>query len=314
MRAGEQFLVIVRTGAAAHRIGALNPARAAVCRAPYPSFTAVQLNRRVHHIGILRRDSQADLAEVALGQALLEPGPAAAAVGGLVQGGLRSAAHIARYRAVMLPGGRVQHVGITRIDNHIGHAGPLAAAQGFLPGVAAVGGFVQAALAAFAPQRAVHRRPHRVRVLRVHDDRGDVLGVLQPLVGPGVAAVLGKIDAVAKAHVAAADVFARADPDPIRLRGIDGDVADRVRHLLVEQRSPGDARVFCFPDPARTHGHVPDAVVSRVPVDIGDTPGHKRRSDRAPGQAAVGVGSFFVCRVQKKRRSGQRQGQHDAQE
>ena len=67
------------------------------------------------------------------------------------------------------------------------------------PGLAAVGGLVEAAVAARRPQRALRGDVDRVAVLRVDDDAADVLGALEADVRPRPAAVLALVDAVAVA-------------------------------------------------------------------------------------------------------------------
>ena len=96
--------------------------------------------------------------------------------------------------------------------------------------------------------------------------------------------------------MSAANVFTGTHPDRVRVRGINSDITDGVRGLVVENRRPGYAGIGGLPDTTGANGYVPDAVVSRVPVDIGDTTRHESRADIAPLKAAVWV-LFFVVIV-----------------
>ena len=59
----------------------------------------------------------------------------------------------------------------------------------------------------------------------------------------GGAAVPTPVDAVAVAHVSAGDVLAGADPDDVGIGRVEGQTADRVRPLLVEEGRPRRAGV-----------------------------------------------------------------------
>ena len=84
----------------------------------------------------------------------------AAGVGGAVDARLRSAVDQRPDVPPSLIGRGVEHVGIARIEHDVGHPGVLADRRGGLPGLAAVGGLVQSAVAARA-SRAVLARPRR---------------------------------------------------------------------------------------------------------------------------------------------------------
>ena len=130
-------------------------------------------------------------------------------------------------------------------------------AQHLLPGLAAVGGLVEAAVAAGAPQRSLGGDVDDVRVARIDDDLADVLGVLQADVLPADAAVARAVDAVAVADAALGVVLAGAHPHGERVVGVEGQAADRVGALVVEDRRPGDAGVGRLPHAAGGRGDVP---------------------------------------------------------
>src|SRR5205807_10258287 len=99
-----------------------------------------------------------------------------------------------------------------------------------------------------SPERSLGRDVDGARVARVDEDLADVFGRLETQVLPALAAVVGTVDAVAIADAALAVVLAGADPDDVRILGIEDDGADRVGAFVVEDGRPGDAGVVGFPD------------------------------------------------------------------
>ena len=135
------------------------------------------------------------------------------------------------------------------------------------PGLAAVGGLVEAALAAALPQRAGRGHVDHVGIARVHHDAGDVLGELEADVAEGAAAVFALVDAVAVGDAALVVVLAGAHPDDGGILGIDGDPADGIGAVVVEDRGPGGAVVGGQPDAA---GGLGDQVVVGIVGEHGD--------------------------------------------
>ena len=258
-----ELLVVVGPGRARHRLRALLPRRAAVARAVDRALAAVRLDGRVDDVRVLGRDGDADLAERALRQALLQPLPRRPAVGRAVDPRLRASAHVGGHRAVALPGRGVEHVGVPGVDGDVGDARPLPRPEDLRPRLPAVRRLEEAAVAALRPERPLRGHPDDVRLLRVHDDLRDVLRVPEAQVLPARAAVTAPVDTVAEADVPAAHVLSRADPDDVGIRGVDRHAADRVRRLPVEERRPGGASVHRLPDPAGADRHVPRARVRR---------------------------------------------------
>src|SRR5262249_53482527 len=153
--------------------------------------------------------------------------------------------------------------------------------QHLLPGLAAVGGFVQPAVAAGVPERALGGDVDHVGVARVDDDAADVLRVLQADVAPGLAAVVGAVDAVAVGDAALAVVLRGADPDDVGVLRVEGDGADGVRALVIEDGDPGGAGVAGLPDAARSGRDVIVAGVLRIDREGDDAAGGERGADRA---------------------------------
>ena len=159
------------------------------------------------------------------------------------------------------------------------------------PGDTAVCGPVHAALATGGPQRPLGRYQHRIAVARIDENLADVLRCGEPHLLPGAASVEAPVYAAAPGHVAAADVLAGTDPDHVRVVRIDGDGADRVRRLVIEDRRPGDAGIGRLPQTARANRHVPGAAVFRMHLDVRDAAAHERGADAAQIHRADGLGN-----------------------
>jgi hypothetical protein len=90
-----------------------------------------------------------------------------------------------------------------------------------------------------------------------------VFGAGEAHVLPALAAVVGAIDAVAVTDRTLTVVLASADPDDVAVPGVEGDAADGVGALLVEDSRPGSAGVGGLPDAAAGDG---DVVVTTRPL------------------------------------------------
>src|SRR5262249_19890330 len=173
---------------------------------------------------------------------------------------------------------------VLRVDHQVDDTGPLVHEVNLLPGLAAVGGLVHAAVGARAVQPAQGADVDDVRVLRGDDDPADLVGLVQGHVLAGLAAVAGLVDAVAVADTVARVVLAGADPDDVLVGGGDGHVADGDGGLLVEAVLEGDAVVDGPQQAAGGGGDEPAARVGLGDGDGGDAAAHGRRADRPPGQ------------------------------
>ena len=150
------------------------------------------------------------------GNALGQPLPGVAAVGRLPDAAARPAAVHAARGAAPLIHRRVENPVVGRIHHEIVRAGVVVHLQRLLPGPAAVGRLVDAALAAGPEQAAGRRDEHDVVVARIDDDAVDEARGLEPHVRVGLAAVGRLVDAVAPARALAVVRLAGADPDQIR--------------------------------------------------------------------------------------------------
>src|SRR5205085_1894779 len=136
-----------------------------------------------------------------------------------------------------IPHAGEENVRIVRIHRDPRRAGRrVPALQNLVPGLAAIRCFVEAPIGRIAPERSRHRRVNRVAARRTDDDFRDAFRVRQPGEIPSLAAVDRFINAVADRHAVARPAFTGADPDVLRIFRIEGDGADRLHRLLVEDR------------------------------------------------------------------------------
>src|SRR5262249_36552481 len=96
-----------------------------------------------------------------------------------------------------LPQDGVEGTGIGRVEGQGDGTGVLVLEEDALPGLAAVGGAVDAALLVGPVGMAEDGDEDAVRILRVDEQGSDLLPVAQAAVLPGLAAVGGAVDAVA---------------------------------------------------------------------------------------------------------------------
>src|SRR5439155_21912950 len=110
---------------------------------------------------------------------------------------------------------------------------------------------------------AKHRREQAVRVARVNRERRYLLPVVEAEVSPSLAAVGGFVNAVANGEVGPLNTFAACDVNDVRVGRRDGDGADVLRRLVVEDGRPGAAVVVRYPDAAVHLAHVKDIRLAR---------------------------------------------------
>src|SRR5690606_22354397 len=107
------------------------------------------------------------------------------------------------------------HPRVIRVHRQVGGAGALVAVQHQLPILAAVGRAVNAARRVRAIDVPEGGHVDGLGILRVDSHAGDVARVLQAQVGPGVAAVVGAVDAIPGDDVAADAGLAHPDVDDV---------------------------------------------------------------------------------------------------
>src|SRR5262249_8453212 len=160
---------------------------------------------------------------------------------------LRLTAETVELITLPFPGGDEERLRVRRADRDVDDAGLVVEpGQDALPGLAAVLGLEQPAIAAGAVEPSERADVDDVRVLGVDDDRTDLVRRLEPHVLPGLAAVRALVDAVAVGDGIARVVFAGPDPDDVLVGRGDGDCADGHGGLAVELVLKGDAVVVCL--------------------------------------------------------------------
>ncbi len=184
--------------------------------------------------------------------------------------------------------GREQDIRISWVHVYFVHTGIFSAGQDQFPVFTAINRLEQTAVAATGPQRTLRCHEDNIRITRVHRDHADVLGIFEPHVFPGSAAIQAFIHAVAITDVTPANVFAGANPDRVVIVRIYRDGAYGIGSLALKNRGQCGASVVCFPDSAAAHANVPGAAISRIDRDMCDTAGHQCRAYTAPLEAAEG--------------------------
>ena len=134
-----------------------------------------------HALRIGRRNGDADAPEHAVGQAgrARDIGPGVAAVGGFEQAAAGAAAIEVIGIAAHLPEAGVEHARIGGVHGEIDRAGVGAAREDLLPGLAAIGGAVDAAHFVRPPEMAQRGDVDDVGILGMHADGADGLAVLE---------------------------------------------------------------------------------------------------------------------------------------
>ena len=247
------------------------PGRAAVVR-PVDlgggSVAAVEVvDQDVGLGGVPRRDGQADPPRpLARRQAPGQAPPGRPAVLALVD-----AARRAGDVGIALPGRGVDDVRIGGGDDDVVGPGPLVDEEDVVPGPAPVPGPIDAPVGIGRPIVAVNGDEGRFGIARMDVDLPDMVGVLEPQMAPGQAAVVRTEDARAGHREIARllQVDARPQPDRFRPRGGQGHVADPEDRLVLENGPPGQAAVRRLPEVARAEGGVERPRPRRVALDAG---------------------------------------------
>ena len=201
--------------------------------------------------GVAGGDGDVGLAGVG-GEAAGQFVPGAAAVGGFVESAVGAVVGVAEFpgRLAAFPESCVDGVGVGGVDGDVGSAGVFVDIEDFVPGDAAIGGAEDAAFGISAVGVSEDGCEEAVLIAGVDGEGGDLLAVAEAEVGPAFAGVDGFVDAVADREVGALEAFAAGDVDKVGIGGGDGDGADGLGGLVVEDGEPGAAVVVGFPDAA----------------------------------------------------------------
>ena len=262
------------------------PAVARVVTAEEPAV--VVLEERVDPVRIRARDRQPDPPDDAL---LRHPriardlGPRVPAVDAFEHAAARPARRHRVLPTECLPQRHVEHVRVVAIQRDVNGTGPLVTEEDPLPAVPAVGAPEETALLARHPVLSERRDVDDVRVGRVDADLGDAVGVGEPDVFPGLAAVAAAVHAVARQDVAADARLAGADEDEVGVGFRHRDRAHRRRRdLEVGDGVPVVAAVGRLPEAAAGRAEIGFV---RPALDAGDGDGAAAAvgAEVAPGVA-----------------------------
>src|SRR5258707_8728381 len=162
-----------------------------------------------------------------VGQPFGEFFPGGAAVGGLVDRGVRSAAIESVRSAAPLIGSGVKGVRALGVHGDVAHAGVVVDLENLRPSLAAVGRFVNATLGIRSPQMSERRNVNDVRISGMYDNSPDVARRFEPdHLLPGLPGVERFVRAIAPGGALPVVGLARPDPDNGGVRGCDCGVAN----------------------------------------------------------------------------------------
>src|ERR1035438_10481513 len=143
--------------------------------------------------------------------------PRSARVRALEQSAARASGAEVMRLTTHVPHGGIEHTRILRVHRHLRASGAVVAVEKLRPGLAAVGGFENAALHVRIPQVTESACVHRVAVLRIDHNTADVLGVGKSDGFPVLAAIARAINASANRYAVAHPGLTRSHPNGLRV-------------------------------------------------------------------------------------------------
>ena len=197
----------------------------------------------------------------------------------------------------MLHGGRreFQSVGVNRarvlrVEGEVNRADVVAFVEDFLPVRSAVTRAIYTAVRIRAVGVSERCDENEFRIPRIDEDAADLPRVIEADVRPRLACVGGFVDAVAERDLRTHVGLARSNIKHVRIRRRDADCPDRWHGLRVENRIPGAARIFRFPDAAADRAEIESVRLPRHAADgiraaAAERPNH---SPVQPGKKAFG--------------------------
>src|SRR5262249_31314122 len=125
-----------------------------------------------------------------------------------------------------------------------------------------------------------------VGIGRIDDDRGDLLGILEPGILPGLATIGRLVEPVADGEIGALQTFAGADVNDVGIGRAHRKVTDGTGWLIIEDGIPGAAVVGGLPGAAVVDAEEEDVGPGRD-ADRADGSSGAEGSDAAPAHALV---------------------------
>jgi len=163
-----------------------------------------------------------------------------------------------------------QNLRIARTDRQIGNANVGSLIEHLAPMRSSIDGLVDAAFRIWAISMTECADVNHVRILRIHHDAADLVGVLQTDVRPGCAAIGRFVDAVTGRQIGTNVGLAGSSVDGLGIRGRHGDRADRSHRLALKNRSPYRSGIRGFPD----------TPIDRAKIKSGRVPRHTGHGNR----------------------------------
>ena len=195
----------------------------------------------IDDVGFGGRNSQTRSSEFALGQTIFggSLSPCFTPVVGDVDSGARSAGVERPGLASVFPHSCDEFVGVLRVNDEICHTGLVIDIEYFFPRLTAIGGFVHPSFCIGSPDRTHGSHKNHIRVVGMDDDAVDGFSFFQPHVHPGFTA----IETFKNPNSAVVGVsgvpLSGTHPDFAGILLVDGDCADRLIVLVVEDGRPG---------------------------------------------------------------------------
>ena len=279
-------------------VGYLGPVIALVLRVPQHALLG--FDQRVYMARVGGPDRERDAAQQPRRQAVLEPSPGEAAVGGAIDAAPAPAGHELPRVAHELPHPCEQDPRVAGHHHQVGHARRVVHEQHLLPRLAAVRGAEHAPIGVGGPHVAQRPDQDDVRVEGVDHDPRDLPDVAETHELPGLARVGRHEHTAAVHHVVARVPLACPHPHDIGVRRRQGEGTNRCRRLVFEHGLPGIAAIGRLPHAARG---CPDVV--RAPIaGHADDGRHATTAHRGPEVSELQV----VERVRSHRRGRGRRG------
>ena len=219
LRVSREVNVVPGAGNEVLVIAHMFPCVATIVGAVHPGVAFV-FNQRPHPPRPRWRGRYGNLAHDSLWQTRVfaDVSPRFAAVGGFVDAAIGATARNLGKAAVRFPKGSINNTRVGRVNAQINRPRLVAAEQHLIPRLAAVGGFINAALWVRAKGMAEGGYIHNVGVGGVNTNFGDVAGIGQPHVAPALAGVGGFVHPVAVGHVNADGGLARSGKNHVGVR------------------------------------------------------------------------------------------------
>ncbi len=256
---GKQFDVVPGALDEAVVVGHARPAFAGVVRNKQAAefFVGVAFDEGVNAVGVGAAHGDRHFTHF-FGQTGFHFVPGLAAIDGFIEPAAGAAADHFPGQAAVFPHCGVEHAGVVHVHRQFDTAGLVADIQDFSPGLAAVGGFIDAAFGGFAIQGALGGYEHRVGVFGVDGDAGNMLGAFQPHFLPGFAGVGRFIYPIpVVGHDAPGRMLAHAHVNDVGIAFRHSDGAHRAGgKKAVGDVFPGEAHIGGFPHAASGGAHV----------------------------------------------------------